>query len=368
MKITCLQENLNKGLFITGHLSSKNINLPILNNILLSAKGGVLKLSSTNLEMAISSVVRGKVEEEGDFTVEARLLSDYVNLLPASQKLELEVKDQELKVTSEDSSGAIKGLPAEDFPVIPEVEKKNPLTISSANLKNAINKVVFAASPDDSRPELNGVLFKVDGDYLFVVATDSYRLAERRVALKNKAPENIKVIIPLRPLQELNRILEDSDAEVQVYITENQILFVVDEIQLISRLIDGAYPDYEQIIPANLTTKVNFATQELTTVIKRASLFSQTKVNDIKLDCKVAKQELIISSTNAQKGENTTHLRVQLEGDDNSIIFNHRYLLDGLNALGAKEAQLQIIDSNNPAILKSTDDHDYLYLVMPIKS
>jgi DNA polymerase-3 subunit beta len=318
--------------------------------------------------MAISAVVRGKVDEEGDFTVEGRLLSDYVNLLPASQKLSLEIGNQELKITTEDSSSAIKGLPAEDFPVIPEVEKKNPLLLSSSILKNAINRVAFSASPDDSRPELNGVLFKVDGDYLYVVATDSYRLAERRVALKNKATENLKVIIPIRPLQELNRILEDSDAEVKIYITDNQVLFEFDEIQLISRLVDGAYPDYEQIIPANSITRATFNTSELVTVIKRASLFSQTKVNDIKIDCHVAKQELTVSSTNAQKGENTTNLRVQLEGDDNSIIFNFRYLLDGLNALNAKEAQLQIIDFNNPAIIRPQGDNDYLYLVMPIKS
>lgn len=374
MKLTCTQENLNFGLQTTGHLVNKNVNLPILNNVLLEAKGGVLKLSSTNLEIGISAQVRCKVDKEGSFTVEARLLSDYINLLPKDQ-VRVELKEVDLlNVVCGHTETDIKGLKAEDFPVIPKMEKQTSYRVKATEFKKSLSQVVFAVSPSDTRPEISGVFMdfhKANKGKLILVGTDSYRLAEKSLKLEGNQEERI-VIVPVKTLQELLRILSNLKdqsnqvEDIEIYLSENQIMFSLNGVELISRLIEGQYPDYKQIIPQNFQTKVVANTSELIKTIKTVALFSKTGIFDISLIFNPDKG-LTIKAVNIQTGESTAVVDVAFQGEKNETVLNYRYLLEGLNNLDAEEVEISVVDNNVPCLIRPKDSSEYLYLVMPIK-
>lgn len=374
MKLTCIQENLNFGLQTTGHLVNKNINLPILNNVLMEAKDGALKLSSTNLEIGISCLVRCKVDKEGAFTVEGKLLSEYVNFLANDQvSVELEPSDF-IKIAAPNSQTKIKGIPADDFPVIPTIEKHSPYKVNIKELKKAITQVIFAVSTTESRPEISGVLMsfnKTEHGKLILVATDSYRLAEKKIdVLENQEEKN--VIVPVKTLQEVLRILNNLKDQLgapemmNIYLSENQILFAWENIDLISRIIEGEYPDYKQIIPKETKTTVLANTSELVKVIKTVALFSKSGIFDINLIFDPAKG-LTVRATNMQIGESTSDLDVDFRGGQNETVINYRYLLDGLNNIETGEVQIGVVDGNIPCVLKQKDAEDYLYIIMPIR-
>lgn len=375
MKFICTQENLNRGLFITGHLSNKNVNLPILNNVLLKVQDGIMTLASTNLEIGISAKVRGKTEKEGEFTVESKLISDFVNLLP-NEKVELNLdQDEFLNISTANSKTRMKGLAATDFPVIPQIEKKDPYIVNIKDLQKAISQVIFAVSSNESRPEINSVLmsFHSENANLILVATDSYRLAEKRLELGGNKDKN-EVIVPVKTLQELLRILTvlkdepESVENINIYIAENQVLFSInDNIEIISRTSEGQYPDYKQIIPTENKTKISLDTAELLKNIKTASLFSKTGIFDINLEFLPDKKSLVVSSTNNQLGESVSELDVDFLGDKNQTVINYRYLLDGLNNIDNEKVSLELIDGNVPLVIKPAEDTSYLYIVMPIK-
>ncbi len=374
MKLTCLQENLNFGLQSTGHLVNKNINLPILSNVLLEAKEGTLKLSSTNLEIGISCVVRCKVETEGSFTVDARLLSEYINLLPNEQVNINLASDDFLKVACRNSETKIKGIVADDFPVIPKIDKQNPYRVKIDEFKKAISQVIFTVASSENRPEISGVLLsfnKFKKNELFLAGTDSYRLAEKSVALVEGQQEQ-DVIVPLKTMQEVLRILNNlkdqanNVEQLDIYISENQILFNCDSIELISRLLEGQYPDYKQIIPQETKTKIITSVAELSKAIKKVALFSKAGIFDINLVFE-AQKGLTVSAVNTQVGESKTDLDVEFTGETNDTTLNFRYLLDGLNNLDSSEVEISLVDNNLPCIMKAKGKDDYLYIVMPIK-
>ncbi|HUT22496.1 MAG TPA: DNA polymerase III subunit beta [Candidatus Bipolaricaulota bacterium] len=375
MKFICTQENLNRGLFITGHLSNKNVNLPILNNVLLKVTEGALTLASTNLEIGISATVRGKLEKEGEFTVESRLISDFVSLLP-NEKVELLLdKDDYLKVSTSNSKTRIKGLPATDFPVIPKIEKDDPYIVNIKDLQKAISQVIFAVSTNESRPEISGVFMSLhsENNKLTLAATDSYRLAEKKVDISGNKNKK-ELIVPVKTFQELLRILtalkDDPDGaeNIEIFITENQILFSLSSgIEIISRTVEGQYPDYKQIIPNENKTKVTVETPRLLKTIKTTSLFSKTGIFDINLEFLDDKKSLVVSSTNNQLGESVSEMEVDFHGDKNQTVINYRYLLDGLNNLDSDNVSLEIIDGNVPLIIRPAEDTGYLYIIMPIK-
>lgn len=374
MEISSLQENLKQGLFAVSHVAGKNINLPILNNIMIRAEGGNIRLVATNLEMGVTSAIRGKIEKEGSFTVDAKTISDYISLLP-NKKINLKQKESSLIVESENYKTKIIGQSAEEFPLIPEVDKTNYYSANTAEFKSALSQVVFAVSTSESRLELTGVFFSFNGEKLTMAATDSYRLAEKTIVVKtNNGAEEKKAIIPARTLQELVRILsaepvsEAGVGEIKFYLSENQILFSFGSIELVSRLIEGQYPDYKQIIPTNIRTTVSISRAELTRAVKASALFSKTGINDISLDFPAEKNKAVISSASGQTGENTTELDADVSGDDNGVVVNYRYLLDGLNNIDGENVKIEIIDSNTPCILRGTEKNgSYLYIIMPIK-
>lgn len=373
MKIYSIQENLKAGLLKVSHLAGKNINLPILNNVLIKADENNIKLITTNLEIGIVCEVRGKIEKEGAFTVDSRLLTDCISLLP-NKKIGLEQKEGNLVVDGENFKVKIKGQLADEFPLIPTVERNKPYILETEAFKKALSQAVFAVSTAESRLELTGVLFSFLGNQLILTATDSYRLAEKKVNLISNNKEERKVIVPPKTLQELLRILTTSQQDemeeqkqIEFYLSDNQILFHYGTTDLISRLIEGQYPDYQQIIPTVSKTRVIIERTELVRAAKMASLFSKTGINDINLDFPAGKNQLIISSISSQTGENITTLPAKTSGPDNSIVLNFRYLLDGLNNIDSEMVKLEIIDANTPCLLRPEKENDYLYIIMPIK-
>lgn len=386
MKITCTQENLNQGLGFVSHIASKNTSLPILSNVLIKAEKGSLSLTTTNLEMGINCLVRGKIDKDGSYTVSSKLFNDYVSLLP-NQKIEIELKDDFLEIKCEDQDTKIKGNSAEEFPLIPQVEKKNPYTCKISDLLNALSQVIFAVSISETRPEISGIYFNFSDNLLTLTATDSYRLAEKKIKLKEKGKEAKEVIIPARTIMELFRILsglvgagettaeEGNNNKLEIYFEDNQVLFVVNNVELVSRIIEGQYPNYKQIIPTSHKTRAIIGVADFIKAVKTAALFSRTGIYDINLEFKAGK--FIVSSTNNQLGENKSKLESKIDGEDNKIIVNFRYLLDGLQNIDSSDVIFEMIDLNNPCLLRPVESldekkeaiasEDYLYIVMPIK-
>ncbi|MEI6529267.1 MAG: DNA polymerase III subunit beta [Candidatus Falkowbacteria bacterium] len=373
MQFISLQENLKRGLSITGHVTTKNINLPILNNILIKAENGNIEFVSTNLEIGITHQVRGKIESEGSFTVDSKLIGEYVNLLSGGEKVKVEVKDNELKIECGSYKTKIKGESAKDFPLIPTIPRTGYYACKSGELKKALNSVVFAVSSSENRIELTGVLFSFNKNELSLASTDSYRLAERELAVSASGIEGEqKIIVPAKTVQELLRVLSNlegtelgEDQEVKFYLAENQILFTVDSVELISRLINGHYPDYKQIIPTKSQTDVLVERTELTRAVKAAALFSKTGINDITL--LFFKEKIVVSAFSGTSGESQIELEADVKGGDNEVTINYRYLLDGLNNIEGEMVRLGVLNNATPCVLKPEKDEKYLYIVMPIR-
>ncbi len=382
MKFSCTQENLKKGLTNITSISGKNINLPILSNVLIKASENNIKLSATDLEIGATCLIRGKVEEKGEFTVNAKLLFDYINLLP-NNRIDFELIDNELNIKSDQYKTKIKGESSEDFPIIPEIEKKIGFIFDLEEFKKTLNKTVFAAARDETRIELSGVYFEFQKDEVVVAATDSYRLAEKKIKYKTKeysGDEIKKVIIPTKTLQEIIKIsspeneFEDknqkNNSEVKIFISENQVLFKINGVEVVSRIIEGQYPDYKQIIPnqeENNKTIVVINNRDFIRAIKASSLFSKKNINDINLDFPIAGKKAVVSAVSGQEGESVVEVLADIKGKDNGVVLNYRYLLEGLNSIEDDEVLLEIIDFNTPFLLKNKNDDDCLYIIMPIK-
>lgn len=374
MKITSLQENLKSGLIAVSHIAGKNVNLPILNNILIDASNGNIKLISTDLEIGITAKVRGKIEKEGVFTVDSKVITDFVSLLP-NQKVELNQKDLELSVVSDNYKTKIKGQSAEEYPLIPNVEKIDSYKVDPDEFRQALQQVVFAVSNSETRIELNGVLFNFSNGSLIMAATDSYRLAEKKIKVKNNNGKESKVIVPAKTLQEVVRLLSNIKAEelgtdnkeIEFCITDNQILFTFGSIELVSRLIEGQYPEYEQIIPQKSQTQISTQKSELNRAVKASAIFSKSGINDVNLDFPAGKDKIIISSTSSNVGENISEVEAKVQGSDNGIVVNYRFLLDGLNNINSDNLKLEIVDGSTPCVLRPEKDDSYLYVIMPIK-
>ena len=364
MKLSCTQENLANALANVCPIATKGGTLPILSNILLQAKEGVLKISATNLEIGITALVRGKIEIEGTFTVNGRLFFDYVNLL-ASDAVSLSLEADHLNVSAGKAHTKIHGLGAEEFPVIPSIEKTGQYVLDVADFREALSQVLFSVSISDARPEISGVLMKFENGSVTLAGTDSYRLAERRVDLKGKPEESVSTIVPLRCIQELARILGHVQGELSICASDNQILFSVDEDELISRVISGAFPDYKEIIPKKSETQVVLDKDPLIRAIKSASLFCRQGLNHVSFQ--FSQDKILVSSSSSQVGENMVEVPAKIEGKDCDIVFDYRYVLDGLNAISGSEVQILLEGNNSPGVFNPKEKDKYLYLVMPIK-
>ena len=365
MKIICLQENLKNSLNITQNIIGRNLILPILNNVLLTTKDGRLQVSSTNLEIGINTWVSGRVEKIGAITCPAKALTCFINSLP-NKKIELEVKVNILTVKCENYKASFNCLSAEDFPIIPKITDDSLIEIKNSILKDALLKVVGAASSSESRPEITGVLFSFGKKELKLAATDSFRLAEKSIFEIHKKSDIIKsLIIPQKTVQEAARILGEKTGETKICLGASQILFDSGDVQVISRLIDGQYPDYQQIIPKEFSSQAIIERSELLNVIRAAAVFSN-KTNTIKFS--LSDGEIEVLSQDADLGENKSKLAAETKGKKVVIDFNYRYLLDGLGNINTKQIFLGLISDASPAVMKPVGDESYIYLVMPIRA
>ena len=376
MKFIGLQENLKQGLQTVSHVVSKNINLPILNNILFRVTKSNVELVATNLEIGIVHNVRGKVETEGEFTVDSKVITDYINLLP-SEKVEIEQINGEIEIKCENYQTKVKNQSAQDFPLLPVVSRENYYGVLVDEFRAALSQVIFAVANNETRLELSGVLFVFNKNKLTLVGTDSYRLAEKEIAVKSSDPSavDIKIIVPARTFQELVRILSNfkeaeqlqAGGELKIYLSDNQILFTFGSTELVSRLIAGSYPDYKQIIPTNQKTSVLINKSELMRAIKASAIFSKTGINDVNLEFKQGAGQIRVSAISSQVGESTTDLKGEITGEDNEVLINYRYLLDGLNNISDDQIKMELISSNTPCVLKPAKETGYQYVVMPIR-
>lgn len=368
MKFSCTQENLTSGLGLVSHVAARSTSLPILSNILLRFSRTGVELTATNLEVAVVTLVRGKGDDDGVVTVQGKLLAEAVSLLP-NERVDLELEATNLTLICGKHHTVVRGVAADDFPVIPEVKGGESVSLPAAELAEAINQVALAVNPDEGRPEISGLYLGSSGKKLVLVGTDSYRLAERSLTDK-VLPRSGGLIIPLRAAQEVGRVVDGSDAEAQVEVVlgDNQVLWRLGETQVVSRLIAGQYPDYQQIIPREFVTQVVLARSELVQAVRAASLFVRSGINDVRLSFEPTGKLVRVSSTNSQLGENSTELEAKsLTGQPCEIVFNYRYLLDGLQTISSSEVSLELVNATSPAMLKPVGKDSYRYLIMPIR-
>ena len=379
MKLICTQENLNKALNVVGKIINKNATLPILNNILLKTEKGRLKLSSTNLELGINYWVGGKIEEEGEITVPTRLFANFIASLP-NNNVEIKLKGDTLNIKCDKYKTSIKGLSAKEYPLIPKIEAEPVFKISSSDFKQALIQVLPAISNSESRIEITGVfldLSKLDKNKIVLVTTDSYRLAEKTLILKkeniNKEALNIagnisSVIIPKNVVQELIRDLDGDENLLEVMISENQILFKFNNADMISRLLEGKYPDYKQIIPNKFETESVVNISEIANAIRVAGLFVSASSNNIELKTYPNSNILEVSSGASEIGSNNTKVAAEIKGKDLEVIYNHKYLSDGFGGMDGEKAILKINSEKLPTVLTSITDKNLIYVIMPVRA
>ena len=367
MKLSLTQENLHKALSIVSRVASTRSNLPVLSNILLSTSANRLRLAATNLEIGVNYWIGCKVEQEGSITVPARLFSEFIATLP-SQNIELSQKDLSLAVKAPGVESTINGISADEFPLIPELKTEPVLELPVEALQEALTQVVIAASQDEARPILTGVYIYSEEKSLVLVATDSYRLAEKRLKLAKPPKEPVAVIVPARTMQELGRVLAEASGTVKVYLGENQVMFATGNVELTSRLIEGKFPDYRQIIPKSTETSVDIDTAELTRITKVASLFARENAGSVRLDIKSSGQLAVVSNP-SQVGENTSTADCSVSGEDGEISLNARYLTDALGVIKTEQVLLSLSGKLNPCVLAPSEKPaDYLHIIMPLRT
>ncbi len=366
MKIICTQENLKNGLSVTGRIISSSNTLPILGNILLKTENGVMKISSTNLEVAITTQIRGKVEEEGETTVTSKTFTDLINNMP-NKNITLETEKESLKIETENYHTNLKTSPPEEFPLIPKLEGGSKISLDAQEFKKTIDQVVFAASTNQTQQEICGIYMGSEkpGE-LKVAATDRYRLAEKTMDLKNNSQLN-PVIIPQKTVTEISRIIGLQKGVLEIVFNETQAAVSFNETQIISRLVDGSYPDYKQIIPTNFQTITTTDKSQLVSALRAASIFSRN-TNSIKFEFSGKKQQLILTAESADLGKSVVELPSKIDGDGCEITFNHHYVLESLGSIESNNVIIKTIDDNSPGLLVPEGRTDYVYLVMPIKS
>jgi len=378
MKVIILKENLNNGLNVVSRVAGKNLTLPILNNILLTTEGNFLNISSTDLELGIKYWSLGKIEKQGGLTVPAKILSSFVNLLP-EKKIALEVKNQVLYIDCENNKTQIKGLDAQEYPIIPKIEDDKPIELNTLPFCEGMAQVVDFTAPNQTRPELSGVYLSFQKDRALLTATDSFRLAEKTLYFEQKINREESFILPQKAARELVNIFSERKGKLKLYFSPNQVLFEYPmsetahpQIQVVSRLIEGDYPDYQSIIPQKHDVQLSLPKNELLNQVKTASIFSG-KSNEVKIKVNIKKQEIEILSQNPELGENRSVLTGKVTDTSGKVkeietTFNYRFLVDGLLNIKSSKVLFELNGEEGPAVLRPEGDANYLYVVMPIKA
>jgi DNA polymerase-3 subunit beta len=374
MNVSVMQENLARGLGIVSRAVSSRATLPVLANVLLRTQDGGLKLTATNLEIGINCWVAGKVSEEGEITVPAKLLSDLVSSFP-NQRIDLVLspKDRTLKVTCAGSRSSIKGIEADEFPVVAAIGDAPATSVDARALREALGEVVFAAATDESRPILTGVLTRLAGTRMTLAAADNYRIAVRHLELASAVNGEVLIVVPGRSYGELMRILPDGEAPVEITVTPNksQVLFHAEGIDLVSRLIEGQFPNYEPVIPTAHTSRAVIDREAFLAGARRASIFARDSANIVKIAVGSEEEDasaVSISAHAADIGDAADALDATIEGSPTTIAFNARYLIDVLSNLGAEEAALELSGPLAPGVIRGIGKDDYVHVIMPVRT
>jgi DNA polymerase-3 subunit beta len=373
MKVEILKENLKNGLGVVEKIVGKNLSLPILDNVLISTEDNFLSLSSTDLETAIKLWILTKIVRKGKVVVPAKFLSSFISLLP-NEKIILEEKKQGLYIECKSFKNQIQGFNPEEFPLIPEFKDLEYLEVDNRKFCQGLAQIVDVASPSQSRPEISGIYFVFSKNLIKIVATDSFRLAEKNITLEEPIKKDISFILPQKPAREIINTLGEREGKLKIYFLSNQTMFEFPmkeaphpQVQIISRLIEGEYPNYEEIIPKKFKTHVILKRDEFLNQVKAASLFSG-KINEIKIKIDPQSKEVQISAQDPDIGESQSNILAKIEGEAIEASFNHKFLTDGLLNIKSSEIVFDLSKEEGPCILKPVGDASYIYVLMPIKS
>lgn len=362
MKLSVNQKNFKRALSIVEKAVSKNVSLPILNNILLKTENGRLKVSATNLEIGINYLIGAKIEEVGQVAIPGRIISDFINNV-SDDKISLFVKNNILSINSDKYKTQLLGFDAKDFPIIPKIKNKPLAIIPTKLLRNSLLNVIDSVAISETRPELAGVYVDFSNDRVVFAATDSFRLTEKSANFKNLQKQSF--ILPRNTVIELIRVANDLEGDLSFNANENQISFVNDDFELVSRVVDGSYPDYKKVIPENFISRVLVRKEDIEKTVRLAGLFS-TNISDIKLSCTDGK--VTVLAKNSDRGEIETVIESTLKNQPFDVSLNFHYLLDGLKILDTEKVIIEFTGQGSPLVLRPGDDRkDLVYLIMPLR-
>jgi DNA polymerase-3 subunit beta len=374
MRISCLQENLARGLNIVSRaVAPRTATLPVLTHVLLATDNGRLKIAATNLELGVTCWIGAKVEDEGAITVPARTFSDLVALLPADRvDLELNIRTQTLRVQAGKTDNNIKGIDAQEFPIIPTFNATAAAFIEPAVLKKLIAQVVFAAATDESRPTLTGVLTKFEGDTITMAATDGFRLSVRSGKLKEAVAEPRTILVPARALAEVARVMGDQEEAVAVSVTPShgQVLFHMANVDVVAQLIDQKFPDYEPIIPKKHDTRTVMNTADMLKACRQAGIFARDSLDTVRLTVKPGEElepgKVKVTARADATGDNESELEATVNGDGVEIGFNVKYLIEALAAIDTPQVALETTAPQRPGVIRAIGDEQFMHLIMPM--
>lgn len=368
MKFQILQENLEKAISLTSRFASSRAQLPILGNILFSTSKSKVFVSSTNLEISASVQVGAKIEEEGEISIPSKVITELISNLP-KETISFESSKEQLKISTSGFSSTVLGMNSTDFPKIPNsIDEKGSIGLPKKEFTKALSQVVFATSFDESRPVLTGVLSLWSKEELVLVATDGFRLSQKKISLKaqNENKKAQKIIIPKNVLNEVSRLEEDDENILfDFQEKEKQVLFGSSNIVLTSRLLEGEYPDYEKIIPKSSTTKVLVDKEELLRAVKLASIFAREAANVVKF--KIGKESVKVTAESGQSGSQETKIDAKVEGSEFEVAFNYKFVEDFLHSVVGEEVKMEFSTIDKAGVFTDTSDSSYLHLIMPVK-
>lgn len=373
MWITCLQENLARGLAIVGRAVAARATLPVTQNVLLTADESRLKLTATNLEIAISTWVGAQIEKSGSVTIPARILTEFISQLPP-EKIEIDLADGSPGIAIECArfKASMNGTDAEEFPPIPTVADGNTIKIPGDLLRGAIERVVFAAATEDSRPVLTGIKVDISGADFTLAAADGFRLGVETLQLAAPVETDMSFIVPARTLQEVNRLIGDQQDDISITVTESgsQVLFELENIEIVSQLVQGTFPDYATLIPATSGTKATVGLHEFLQAARAASIFARDGSGIVRLVITPGEDggqgQITVSARAEELGENQGEVSAQVEGEESKVAFDSRYLLDVLSVLGVGEVTLETTTPSSPGVVRAPDRPGYTHVVMPM--
>ncbi len=370
MKLSVMQENLARGLQVVSRAVSSRSTLPVLANVLLRTEDAGLKLTATNLEIGITGWVPGKIETEGSLTVPARLFNDLVAGLPSGERIDLESDGgTTLKIKAGRYQTQLRGIEADEFPVIPSPGERPTTRVNQKDLRRALSEVVFAAASDEARPILTGVLTHLSGDKLTLAAADNYRIAVANLAILDPV-EDTSLVVPARSYAELMRLLTDSDEPVDLMLasSKSQVLMHVGDVDIVSRLIDGQFPNYQQVLPASHTTRAVVERDELLKAVRLSALIASSAANVVRMKLGDEGSATINIAAAADVGEASTDVEAAIEGEAMQISFNAKYLQEALQNLDYEQLALEFAGPLSPGVIKPTSGDEYVHVIMPVRT